>query len=108
MAHRAQTADAPVQAKVEWWNASSFYVRCPECDKIHRHGFAGDDDHTARYRRVSHCGSGNYEIRFPFSEGLDDGGGYEIDKQRALFVAGGADPDEYFREDEDDEVRAFA
>jgi hypothetical protein len=90
----AQTTDKLVQAKVEWWNRSSMYVRCPSCEEIHRHGFSGH--YTARHRCLSHCANYcNYEIRFPFSEGDT---GYEIDKQRALFVAGGADPTEYFLE----------
>jgi hypothetical protein len=98
MANQAQTTDKLVQAKVEWWDRSSMYVRCPNCDEIHRHGFSGD--YTARPRRTSSCAQGNscnYEIRFPFSEVLGDGS-YEIDKQKALFIAAGADPTEYFQE----------
>jgi hypothetical protein len=54
---------------------------------------------------VSHCdrigqdSSYNYEIRFPFNE-ISGDVGYDIYKQTALFVAGGADPTEYFRERE--------
>jgi hypothetical protein len=38
-----------------------------------------------------------YEIRLSFNE-ISDGVGYEIDKQRALFLAGEVDPTEYFLE----------
>ena len=104
MADLAETADKLVQAKVEWWNHSSMYVRCPSCEGIHRHSFRGD--YSAKQRRLSHCASFcHYEIRFPFSEGDP---GYEIDKQRALFVAGGADPTEYFHEREGKEMPHFA
>lgn len=106
MADQAQTADILVQAKVEWWNRSLMYVRCPNCEKIHFHGFSGD--YTARHRRISHCAQDNcnYEIRFPFSEVFGDVG-YEIDKQRALFIAGGADPTEYFLEQEGSQLPSF-
>ena len=61
---------------------------------------------TARHRRFSHCANyRDYEIRFPFSKGNT---GYEIDKQRALFVAGGVDPTEYFLEQEGKQLPAFA
>ncbi|OBT60408.1 hypothetical protein VE03_10237 [Pseudogymnoascus sp. 23342-1-I1] len=100
----AQTADKLIQAEVQWWNRSSMYVRCPSCEEIHRHGFSGD--YTARHRRLSHCANfRDYEIRFPFSEGDT---GYEIDKQRALFVAGGADPTEYFLEGNQRDLRKLA
>jgi hypothetical protein len=49
MADQAQTTDKPVQAKVEWWNRSSMYVRCPNYEEIYRHGFSGD--YTVRHRR---------------------------------------------------------
>jgi hypothetical protein len=107
MADQAQTADKLVQVKVEWWNRSSMYVRCPNCEKIHHRGFSGD--YTVRHRRISHCAQDdycNYEIRFRFSEVLDDVG-YEIDKQRALFIAGGADPTEYFLEQEGNHLPSF-
>jgi hypothetical protein len=60
----------------------------------------------AKHRRLSHCANYcDYEIRFPFGEGDT---GYEIDKQRALFVAGGADPTEYFLEQDGRQLPAFA
>jgi hypothetical protein len=100
----AQTPDKLIQAKVQWWNRSSMYVRCPSCEEIHRHGFSGD--YTAKHPRLSHCANYcDYEIRFPFGEGDT---GYEIDKQRALFVAGGADPTEYFLEHKADSSRLCA
>lgn len=80
------------------------YVRCPSCEEIHHYGFSGD--YTARHRRLSRCANYcNYEIQFPFNEGDTS---YEIDKQRALFVAGGADPTEYFLEQESKQLPAFA
>jgi hypothetical protein len=77
------------------------YVRCPYCEKIHHHGFTGD--YMSSHRCVPHCNqahSGNYEIQFPFSGAVGDVG-YEIDKERALFIAAGADPTEYFSKRED-------
>ncbi|CAH0052458.1 unnamed protein product [Clonostachys solani] len=95
MAEQAQTADKPIQAAAVWWNIISVYVHCPSCEKIHKHGFAGYDGS----QRLSHCsrpvGHVDYEILYPFNEQEGDVS-YEIDKQRALFVAGGADPAEYF------------
>ncbi|GAW20355.1 hypothetical protein ANO14919_098600 [Xylariales sp. No.14919] len=82
----------PCKAPVEWWDGSFMYVRCPECDKIHRHGF--DGNYEIKHRRASHCDSSKshptYDIQFP--------GKYEIDKERALFIAAGSDPTEYFLE----------
>ncbi|KAK1753261.1 DYW family of nucleic acid deaminases-domain-containing protein [Echria macrotheca] len=83
-------------AKVVWWDYSSMYVRCPICDEIHRHGFPASSDYATTHRRLPHCGQvtlREYRIQFPLK---DDEPVYEIDKQRALFVAGGEDPTEYF------------
>ncbi|SPJ73913.1 uncharacterized protein FTOL_03643 [Fusarium torulosum] len=77
------------KANVVWWNSCSMYIRCPHCDKIHRHGFNGN--YHAKHRRVSHCEScETYTICFP-SDGL-----YEIDRSRSLYVRAGADPAAYF------------
>ncbi|KAK8134785.1 hypothetical protein PG984_006797 [Apiospora sp. TS-2023a] len=94
----------PESAKAVWWDSSSVYVRCPECEKIHCHGFEGD--YNVKHHRSSHCAQTRYtyyEIQFPFSceEGKVN---YEIDKPRALFVAGGEDPSEYFARWEDDQL----
>ncbi|KAF2189115.1 hypothetical protein K469DRAFT_564403 [Zopfia rhizophila CBS 207.26] len=83
MTDQTQTSNRLVEAKVEWWSRSSIHVRSPHCPE--------------RSSQYNSC----YEIRFPFSVTLDEVG-YEIDKQRALFVAGGADPTEYFLEKEGD------
>ena len=100
----AQSPDKVIQAKVQWWNHSSMYVRCPSCEEIHRHGFSGD--YIAKHRRLSHCANYcDYEIRFPFGESDT---GYEINKQRVLFVAGGADPTEYFLKQEGRQLPPFA
>lgn len=64
-----------------------------------------DPPYLRPQRRASHCNSlnhDNYEIRFLFSEDSSDFG-YEIDKQRALFVTGGEDPSDYFLEKEGDD-----
>jgi len=79
MASQSQTADKIAQAKVQWWNRSSVYVRCPNCEEIHYHSFF---DYVKQSRR-SDCirvGSCDYEVRFPSTDDV----GYEIDKQRAL------------------------
>ncbi|CAH0055803.1 unnamed protein product [Clonostachys solani] len=79
------------KANVMWWNKSSIYIRCPHCDKIHRHGF--DGEYRAEYRRAPHCeNDGCYSICFP-SNGL-----YEIDQSRCLYVRAGDDPADYFEQ----------
>jgi uncharacterized C2H2 Zn-finger protein len=77
------------KANTVWWDSSSMYIRCPHCDKIHRHGF--DGNYHIKHRRVPHCeGRESYTIYFP-SDGL-----YEIDRSRGLYVRAGADPAAYF------------
>ncbi|RGP68721.1 hypothetical protein FSPOR_5192 [Fusarium sporotrichioides] len=77
------------KADVIWWDSSSMYIRCPHCDKIHRHGFSGN--YHVRHRRAPHCENyESYSIFFP-SAGL-----YEIDSSRGLYVRAGADPAAYF------------
>ena len=99
----AQTADKLIQAKVQWWNRSSMYVRCPSYEEIHRHGFFWGlhlgtdasltapttaimkfDFHLAKVTPVTKLISG-----------------------RLSFVAGGADPTEYFLE-QGKQLPAFA
>jgi hypothetical protein len=87
----SQTADKPIQATVKSCNCSSMYVHCLNCEKIHCHGFTGD--HTATHRRQSR--PLRLQDSVPIQRGTGDVG-CEIYKQRALFVAGGADPAEYF------------
>lgn len=77
------------KANIMWWNSSSMYIRCPHCDRIHRHGF--DGKYQIKHRRAPHCESNeSYTICFP-SNGL-----YEIDRSRGLYVRAGADPSVYF------------
>jgi hypothetical protein len=77
------------KANVVWWNSSSMYIRCPHCDKIHRHGFNGN--YHVKHRRIPHCeGRESYTICFPSDEF------YEIDKRGGLYVRAGADPAAYF------------
>lgn len=90
--------DRPFKAKVQWWDSTQVYVHCPLCEEIHRHGFI---NYNLGQRRSSHCAQANkcdYEFQFPALGNRSSGGevGYEIDKVRALFVAGGADPGPYF------------
>lgn len=86
------------KAKVVWWDATSVYVRCPYCDKIHRHGF---QNYSAKQRRLSHCQplGREYEFSFPFNHETGHVW-YEIDKARALLVAAGEDAEDYFSEGE--------
>ncbi|KFA79930.1 hypothetical protein S40288_05126 [Stachybotrys chartarum IBT 40288] len=77
------------KANIVWWNSSSMHIRCPHCDKIHRHGF--DGKYHFQHHRVPHCDSDeSYSIVFP-PDGL-----YEIDKSSRLYVSAGANPTEYF------------
>ncbi|EXL65275.1 hypothetical protein FOPG_18491 [Fusarium oxysporum f. sp. conglutinans race 2 54008] len=77
------------KANTVWWNSSSMYIRCPHCDKIHRHGFGGD--YHVKHHRAPHCeGRESYTMCFP-SDGL-----YEIDRSRGLYVRAGADPAAFF------------
>ncbi|CAG8974974.1 hypothetical protein HYALB_00012097 [Hymenoscyphus albidus] len=96
-------SDRLAQAKVVWWNSSLMYDLCPHCETIHRHRF--DGNYTTKKLRVSRCHridiSGRYEIRFPFNE-VSKEADYEIDTERALFVASGEDPTDYFLEIESD------
>ncbi|KAH9886142.1 DYW family of nucleic acid deaminases-domain-containing protein [Xylariomycetidae sp. FL2044] len=94
-------------AKVEWWNRSFVYVRCPFCENIHRHGLSGSYSNRLAHRRSSHCcpppDPKEYCMQFPFDE-RTGAVAYEIDRKRALFVAGTADPTEYFSRLEDYEI----
>ncbi|CAI7620191.1 unnamed protein product [Penicillium palitans] len=85
-----------LDANVVWWNVSSMYVLCPYYEGIHQHGFRGN--YASTQFRLSHCDTGyarDYRLKFPINIGTNYVG-YEIDKQRALFIAGGADPSEFF------------
>ncbi|KAJ5873681.1 uncharacterized protein N7473_013146 [Penicillium subrubescens] len=84
------------EADVIWWNASNYYVHCPFCDDVHRHGINWE----AGKLRYSHCEMmESYSCCFP----LNDQGevAYEIDKKRGrynnIFVSHESD-----REDDDD------
>lgn len=57
-------------------------------------------------RRQSHCaakGHGVYVLQFPFNAATGEAW-YSINRERALFVAGGANPDLYFARFEHDEL----
>lgn len=65
------------EADVIWWNADSYYVRCPFCEAVHCHGVNWSADRL----RYSHCEEGeSYLCCFP----MNDQGevAYEIDKRR--------------------------
>ncbi len=88
-----------LQVKALWWNSVNVYVRCPLCQEIHRHGrgVTVPNDYATVQSRSSQCAQENhcrYEIRFPF-DNVPGEVGYDIDKQRGLFVTGGADPAAY-------------
>lgn len=94
----------PLRAKVEWWNHQRIYIRCPLCQDIHHHSWNGN--YLAKQHRSSDCrhSAGRYwyyEICFPQDNTPEDMA-YDIDKQKALFVAAGADPTPYFSRFEDD------
>lgn len=98
------------RATVQWWDWSSIYVRCPNCDEIHVHHFDGRPGHYERpMRRSSDCYTTGryqdcciYQITFPFDTSSGEVN-YEIDKHRAIFVCGTADPDDYYRAREGDD-----
>ncbi|KLU87926.1 hypothetical protein MAPG_06916 [Magnaporthiopsis poae ATCC 64411] len=87
------------KADVVWWNARDIYIQCPYCIRIHRHGFPAGHDFASKVYRASHCFNPkyttNYYLHFPF---VANGGDafYEIDKERALYVTVGQDPQAYF------------
>ncbi|KAL2871209.1 ankyrin repeat domain-containing protein [Aspergillus lucknowensis] len=69
------------EAPVLRWNAKSFYVRCPHCEEVHRHGLNSYEPQT----RVPHCeNQEDYLCCFPFNE--QGQVAYEIDKKRCRFV----------------------
>ncbi|KAI9928886.1 hypothetical protein ASPWEDRAFT_24862 [Aspergillus wentii DTO 134E9] len=81
------------EADVLWWDAHSYYVLCPYCEGVHRHGMNWDGPQS----RVSHCENAeSYICCFP----INDQGqvAYEIDKKEGRYVnicaAGGAGTDE--------------
>ncbi|RHZ44343.1 uncharacterized protein CDV56_102237 [Aspergillus thermomutatus] len=65
------------------WNASSVYVRCPFCERVHRHGFVDYEPGL----RFSHCGNraSSYRFYFPIDQQTGEVA-YEIDKRNARFV----------------------
>ncbi|KAE8374701.1 DYW family of nucleic acid deaminases-domain-containing protein [Aspergillus bertholletiae] len=68
------------EADVIWWNASSYYVRCPFCEAVHHHGVNWDTDKL----RYSHCGMGSYLCCFPINNQSEVA--YEIDKRRGRYT----------------------
>lgn len=59
-----QMAGGP-EADVLWWDAHSYYVRCPHCESIHCHGMNWDRSKSW----VPHCeNSENYICHFPIND----------------------------------------
>ncbi|KAK0648234.1 DYW family of nucleic acid deaminases-domain-containing protein [Cercophora newfieldiana] len=93
-----RSQDLPL-AHVQWWNGSTVKVRCPNCDRIHGHGFRGY--HADQQRRGSQCGDprlyGEYQMHFPFGVSyFESFANYEINKERGVFVAAGVDLSQHF------------
>lgn len=63
-------------ADIVWWTDTDFYVRCPYCEELHRHGSVSYES----AQRIPHCGFPGplYIAHFPVA--------YEIDKAKARFV----------------------
>ncbi|GES66240.1 hypothetical protein ATEIFO6365_0013020800 [Aspergillus terreus] len=69
------------ETDVIWWNAKSYYIRCPFCEEVHRHGVDWDKGNL----RSSHCEKmKSYRCCFP----MNDHGevAYEIDKRRGRYI----------------------
>ncbi|KAL4961384.1 uncharacterized protein BDV14DRAFT_180608 [Aspergillus stella-maris] len=69
------------EADVIWWSANSYYIQCPFCESIHRHGVNWNTDKL----RYSHCEKmESYLCCFP----INDQGkvAYEIDKRRGRYT----------------------
>ncbi|KAL3473030.1 hypothetical protein BJX99DRAFT_234345 [Aspergillus californicus] len=68
------------EVDVIWWNANSYYIRCPFCESIHRHGVNWNNK-----LRYSHCQKmGIYLCCFPMNE--KGNVAYEIDKRRGRYT----------------------
>ncbi|KAE8367028.1 hypothetical protein BDV27DRAFT_124561 [Aspergillus caelatus] len=69
------------EADVIWWNARSYYIRCPFCEAVHHHGVNWNTDKL----RYSHCEKmETYFCCFPMNE--QGQVAYEIDKRRGRYV----------------------
>lgn len=61
---------------VIWWTDTDFYIKCPYCEELHRHGLVSYESAL----RVPHCGMPRPSYRFEFPNA------YEIDKNKARFI----------------------
>ncbi|PKY03013.1 hypothetical protein P168DRAFT_311558 [Aspergillus campestris IBT 28561] len=69
------------EADVIWWNADSYYVRCPFCEAIHRHAV----NWKTNKLRISHCEKMKaYRCCFPINDKREVA--YEIDKRRGRYT----------------------
>ncbi|KAG2411696.1 hypothetical protein HFD88_009252 [Aspergillus terreus] len=69
------------ETDVIWWNAKSYYIRCPFCEEVHRHGVNWKTGNL----RYSHCEKmASYHCCFP----MNDHGevAYEIDKRQGRYI----------------------
>lgn len=92
--------EAYPEADVLWWNANDFYIQCPFCDEVHRHGNMNRMEGKEFKLRISHCEKmETYLCCFPFNDHGEVA--YEIDKRRGRYtnICVSRDSD---REDEDD------
>src|SRR4051794_15778343 len=86
-------------ANVLWWDDRNMQVRCPFCDKKHRHGIWYSERYDEIYStRVAHCppvlqsSSHRYRFWFPFYF-FKQKTAYEIDKENRRFLAIGIQQD---------------
>ncbi|KOC16892.1 putative ankyrin repeat domain [Aspergillus flavus AF70] len=87
------------EADVIWWDASSYYVRCPFCEEVHHYGI---NSKTNRFR-ISHCEKmETYLCCFPIG---DQGQvAYEIYKRRGRCTNICVSPDSDTEDDDADHL----
>jgi hypothetical protein len=69
------------ETDVIWWNAKSYYIRCPFCEEVHRHGVNWKTGNL----RYSHCEKmASYRCCFPMNNHGEVA--YEIDKRQGRYI----------------------
>lgn len=97
-----------------WWTHCTVAVRCPYCQRIHKHGCVLPSHHDLT-SRASHCGGQpamylDYTLIFPFSEhpkAAELGLCFEIDKVKKRFRTNGFETEEPGRSEIDSLAAAF-